>query len=83
MDKQTILYGFSPELIEKYIKRNKKKKIAFIIDSNKKFNNSSYNNIKIFFKDKLDKINKKNYKIIITSSLFEGIMAILKKKIYI
>ena len=49
MDKQTILYGFSPELIEKYIKRNKKKKIAFIIDSNKKFNNSSYNNIKIFF----------------------------------
>lgn len=83
MDKQTILYGFSPELIEKYIKRNKKKKIAFIIDSNKKFNNSSYNNIKIFFKDKLDKINKKNYKIIITSSLFEGIMAILKKKKFI
>lgn len=80
MKKQIILYGFSPELIEKYIVANKNQKIAFIIDSNKKFNNSNYKNINIFSKNKLDKIKKKNYKIIITSSLFEGIIKILEKK---
>ena len=83
MKKRIILYGFSPELIEKYIAKNKSQKIEFIIDSNKKFNNSKYNNINIFYNDKLDKIKKNNYKIIITSSLFEGIMKILKKKKFI
>lgn len=83
MKKQIILYGFSPELITKYISANKNQKISFIIDSNKKYNNSKYKNINIFSQDKLNKIKKKNFKIIVTSSLFEGIIKTLEKKKFV
>ena len=49
------------------------KKADFIIDSNNNNNNTTYLDIKVFSPDKLKKIDKKNYIIIITTGNFESV----------